>query len=390
LIGDFLGALDYFKETYPKRIDQVLKNKRGGKKIVGTLCLYVPDELIYASGADRVILCGGMSLPISIAEEYLPRNLCPLIKSSFGSVITSTRSRNIDQKCRKTNSCPHFGLVDMIIAEATCDGKKKMYEILNQIIPTHVMDLPQKPENQNALEYYIEELKSLKEVLEELTGNSITQYNLRKEIKSTNETRKLLHRLYKLRKRNPPPIKGTEVLKVLQQMSFLSPKEFRENLLLLCEEIENKEGESPGPRIMISGCPMASGNTKVPEIIESRGGVIVVEESCTGTRAFWDLVDEDKEPMRALAERYLRILCACMYPNEKRINHILELSKYFDIDGVVYYTLQFCHSYNVERYRVSQALKKAGIPMLSIETDYSEADIEQIKTRIDAFLEMLV
>lgn len=330
-----------------------------------------------------------MSAPISIAEEYLPRNLCPLIKSSFGSVITSTRSGNIDQKCRKTNSCPHFGLVDMIIAEATCDGKKKMYEILNQDIPTHVMDLPQKPENQSALEYYMKEVISLKEVLEELTGNSITQYSIRKEIKSTNETRKLLHKLYKLRKRNPPPIKGTEVLKVLQQMHFLSPKEFRENLLLLCEEIGSKKGENPGPRIMISGCPMAAGNTKVPEIIESRGGVIVVEESCTGTKAFWDLVDEHKEPIRALAERYLKIPCACMYPNERRINNILELAEVFDIDGVVYYTLQFCHGYNVERYKVARALKKAGIPILSIETDYGIADTEQIKTRVDAFLEML-
>ncbi|MCX9010747.1 MAG: double-cubane-cluster-containing anaerobic reductase [Candidatus Methanoperedens sp.] len=348
--------------------------------MVGTLCLYVPDELIYACGADRVILCGGRSAPVAAAEEYLPRNLCPLIKSSFGSVI--------DQKCSKTKSCPHFGLVDLIVAEATCDGKKKMYELLNQYIPTHVVDLPQKPENQNALEYYIK-LESLKDVLEKLTGSKITDAQLKNEIKSANETRKLLHALYELRKRDLPPIKGTEMLKVLQQMHFLSPDEFRKNLALLLNELKVKKRENSGPRIMISGCPMAAGNMKVPEIIENRGGMIVVEESCIGTRAFWDLVDENKDPMRAIAERYLKIPCACMYPNDRRINQIIKFAKDFNVDGVVYYTLQFCHGYNVEKYRVAEALKEAGIPLLSIETDYSGADTEQIKTRVDAFMEML-
>ena len=377
----FLRSLDLFKDAFPGRINQILNSKEEGKKIVGTLCLYVPDELIFACGADRVILCGGRSAPIEAAEQYLPRNLCPLIKSSFGSVI--------DQKCSKTKSCPHFGLVDIIVAEATCDGKKKMYELMNQYIPTHVMDLPQKPDNQNALEYFIKELESLKDVLEKLTGNKITDTQLRNEIKSANETRKLLHAIYELRKRDSPPIRGTEMLKVVQQMHFLAPDEFRKNLVLLLDELTIKKRENPGPRIMISGCPMASGNMKVPEIIENRGGLIVVEESCTGTRAFWDLVDENKEPMRAIAERYLKIPCACMYPNERRINQILKLAGDFNVDGVVYYTLQFCHGYNIEKYRIAEALKKSGIPLLAIETDYSESDTEQIKTRMDAFLEMM-
>jgi benzoyl-CoA reductase/2-hydroxyglutaryl-CoA dehydratase subunit BcrC/BadD/HgdB len=377
----FLRSLDLFKDAFPGRINQIQKIKEEGKKIVGTLCLYVPDELIYACGADRVILCGGRSAPIEAAEEYLPRNLCPLIKSSFGSVI--------DQKCSKTKSCPHFGLVDLIVAEATCDGKKKMYELLDRYIPTYVMDIPQKPENQNAQEYYIKELESLQDVLEKLTGNKITDVLLMNEIKSANETRRLLHAIYELRKKDSPPIRGTEMLKVLQQMHFLAPDEFRKNLVLLFDELKVKKRENSGPRIMISGCPMSAGNMKVPEIIEERGGLIVVEESCTGTRAFWDLVDEKQEPMRALAERYLKIPCACMSPNDRRIAQILQLAGDFNVDGVVYYTLQFCHGYNVEKYRVGEALKKSNIPLLSIETDYSEADTEQIKTRVDAFLEML-
>ncbi len=375
-------SLSYFKEAYPARINQIIESKRAGKKIVGTLCLFVPDEIIYASGADRVILCGGRGGTIPVAEEYLPRNICPLIKSSFGAVV--------DQKCSKNKSCPHFGLVDLIIAEATCDGKKKMYEILNQYIPTHVIDLPQKSESQNALEYYMKELNIFIEVLERLTGNKITDARLKEEIISANETRKLLHRLYNAR-RQSPPIRGTEAIKVLQQMYFLSPGEFRKNLGLLCEEIEQGKLEinSSKPRIMISGCPMAAGNIKVPRIIEDRGGAVVIEESCTGTRSFWDFVDESKEPLRAIAERYLKIPCACMFPNENRIAHILDLAKLFNVEGVVYYTLQFCHSYNIEKYKVQRALKDVQIPMLAIETDYGDADVEQIRVRVDAFLEML-
>ena len=143
---------------------------------------------------------------------------------------------------------------------------------------------------------------------------------------------------------------------------------------------------------MISGCPMSGGNTKVPEIIENKDGIIVAEESCTGTRSFWDPVDENdenKDPMLALAERYLKIPCSCMSPNKRRIENILELVREFKVEGVVYYTLQFCHGYNIEKYKIQQALKQAGIPMLAIETDYSDSDIEQIGLRVDAFLEML-
>jgi benzoyl-CoA reductase/2-hydroxyglutaryl-CoA dehydratase subunit BcrC/BadD/HgdB len=134
---------------------------------------------------------------------------------------------------------------------------------------------------------------------------------------------------------------------------------------------------------------MASGNTKVPDIIEQKGGVIVVEESCTGTRSFWDPVDEQGDLWTALAKRYLEIPCACMTPNEQRIARIVDLAKRYKVDGVVYYTLQFCHAYNIERFRVQQALKKEKIPMLAIESDYGDSDAEQIGVRVDAFLEMI-
>ncbi|MGA9187481.1 MAG: double-cubane-cluster-containing anaerobic reductase [Methanosarcina sp.] len=375
-------SLDYVKNSYNARICQITEERKTGKKVVGTLCLFVPDEIILAAGADRVILCGGKNDTVSIAEQYLPRNICPLVKSSFGSII--------NDGCSGVRSCSQFGLVDMVVAENTCDSKKKMYELLEDYVPTYVLDLPQRPDSPEAIKYFLEELNKFKSVMERLTGNKVTVEQLKKEIKSLNETRQLLHRLYDLRKVDPPLISGLDVLKVMQKQYFLSTDELKKSLCMLIDEAEQVEADwAHKPRIMISGCPMAGGNTKVPEIIESKGGVIVAEESCTGTRSFWELVDEDKDPMLALAERYIRIPCSCMTPNDRRIDNILELAREFKVDGVVYYTLQFCHGYNIERYKVQQALKKAGIPMLSIETDYSDSDVEQIGLRVDAFMEML-
>lgn len=375
-------SLEQLQKSYAARIGQIAEERKAGKKLVGTFCLFVPDEIIFAAGADRIILCGGKNETIPIAEQYLPRNICPLVKSSFGSIVNDGRSG--------VRSCSHFSMVDMVIAENTCDSKKKMYELLGSYVPTYVIDLPQRPDSPEALRYFLSELEKFRDAMEQLTGNKVTAERLKEEIRSCNETRKLFHILYALRKKDPVPINGVDVLRILQKQYFLSPDELKNYLHMLVSEVEDVEPEDiHKPRIMISGCPMSSGNTKVPEIIESRGGVIVAEESCTGTRSFWDPVDENKDPMQALAERYIKIPCSCMSPNDRRVDNILELARDFKVDGVVYYTLQFCHGYNIEKHKVQQALKKAGVPMLFIETDYSSSDIEQIRLRVDAFLEML-
>ncbi len=377
-----LRSLDFFRDSYEPRLAQLKDEREHGVKVVGTFCLYVPDEIIFAAGADRIVLCGGRTDTIPVAEQSLPRNICPLIKSSFGAVV--------DACCGGDLSCPHVPLVDVVVAEATCDGKKKMYEVLSDYVPTYVLDLPQKPGSPEALAYFLSELRKFAAFMEGLTGHAVTTDALKREIRSANETKRLLHRLFELRRRDPPPIRGSDVLRVMQKQFFLAPDQFRQGVGRLCDELEQVVPDArTGPRIMISGCPMAAGNTKVPEIIEQKGGVIVVEESCTGTRSFWDFVDEDADPWKALAERYLQIPCACMTPNDERIARIVDLAKRYDVQGVVYYTLQFCHAYNIERLRVQQALKKEKIPLLAIESDYGDSDVEQIGIRVDAFLEMI-
>ncbi|CAJ37164.1 double-cubane-cluster-containing anaerobic reductase [Methanocella arvoryzae] len=374
-------SLDFFRQAYRMRVDDLLAQRKAGKKVVGTFCLFVPDEIIFAAGADRVVLCGGREDTIPLGEQYLPRNICPLIKSSFGSIVGGCTG--------KGEACPHFGAVDAVVGESTCDGKKKMFELMRQFIPTYMIDLPQKPDTPAALRYYLSELEAFREYMEQLTCNRITDDRLQEEIRAGNELRKLMQRLFAYRKAARPPITGLEVLQVTQRQLFLSPQQLKAGVARLCDELEGRTVDHSGPRIMISGCPMSAGNVKVPRLIEERGAVIVVEESCTGTRAFDSLVDESKPPMEALAERYLQIPCSCMTPNDRRVERILSLAKEYGVDGVVHYSLQSCHGYNVEKFKVQQALREAGIPMLAIETDYSASDVEQLRVRIDAFLEML-
>jgi benzoyl-CoA reductase/2-hydroxyglutaryl-CoA dehydratase subunit BcrC/BadD/HgdB len=377
-----LQGLSFFRDSYDRRIAELRDEKANGKKIIGTFCLFVPDEIIFAAGADRVVLCGGSTDTIPIAERSLPRNICPLVKSSFGALI--------DACCGGSLACPHVGLVDVVVAEATCDAKKKMYELLEDVVPTYVMDLPQKPSTPRALDYFTEELRQFGAYLEEQTGITITDEALRKEIRSANETRRLLQRFFDFRRRDPPPITGMDVLFVMQKQFFLSPTTFREGVRSLCDEMEAlTPSVREGPRIMISGCPLPGGTTKIAEIIEQNGGVIVVEESCTGTRSFADLVDEDNDPWTALARRYLDIPCACMTPNERRTVQVVDLAKRYHVDGVVYYTLQSCHGYNIERTKVQKALKQEKIPLLAIESDYGNSDVEQIGIRVNAFMEMI-
>ena len=226
----YFKSLDYVKNSYNERICQIIEERKAGKKIVGTLCLFVPDEIILAAGADRVILCGGKNDTISIAEQYLPRNICPLVKSSFGSIV--------NDGCSGIRSCSHFGLIDMVVAENTCDSKKKMYELLGDYVPTYVLDLPQKPDSPEAIKYFLEELNKFKGVMEQLTGNKVTVEQLKKEITSLNETRKLLHRLYNLRKTDSPPISGLDVIKVMQKQYVLSAEDFKKALRTLIDEAE--------------------------------------------------------------------------------------------------------------------------------------------------------
>lgn len=378
-------GMNYFNfvvsEVHGLRIEELDNHKKQGGKVVGTFCVFVPDEIILAAKAVSVGLCGGSQFWIEDGEKILPRNMCPLVKAVVGAKIGGT--------------CPYFQSCDLLIGETTCDGKKKAWELLEEYAPMHVMDLPQM---KRAKDYnmWMGEIKLLIEELEKLTGNKVTVENLKASIELCNNKRKALKRLYELRKHTPTPISGLDSLLISQIAFYDDPVRFTEKVNELCDELEEriKELKPNGKkRIMITGTPMALPNWKVHQIIEGLPAEIVVEETCTGTRYFENEVSAEgntlEELINNLADRYLKINCACFTPNEGRIDDIIKYAKDYNVDGIVYYNLSFCHTYAVEYQSVEKALKEAGIPIMKIETDYSEEDSGQIKTRVEAFLEMI-
>jgi benzoyl-CoA reductase/2-hydroxyglutaryl-CoA dehydratase subunit BcrC/BadD/HgdB len=286
-----------------------------------------------------------------------------------------------------------------VVGETTCDGKKKVYELLNDLIPTYVIEIPHRPDSPRGKEFWLKEVEAFKAKIEEATGNQITAEKLKASIELINNKRKALQRLQNLRAYNPSPISALDAL-LIYQISFNDdPKRFTAKVNELCDELDQRVKDGVGvtakdaPRLMISGCPMAIPNWKLHSIAQELGASIVVEESCVGTRYFTDLVEPKGDSLNdllwAIVEKYSKIPCACFTPNDRRIKSIIDLAERFNVDGVVYYTLQNCHDYNVESVKVDRALKAQGLPMLRIETDYAMGDAAQIRTRVEAFLEII-
>ena len=375
---------EMISEIFGRRIREMLDVKKQGKPVVGTFCVYVPEEVVVAAGGVCVGLCGGSQGSVPDAEKILPRNICPMVKSAYGF--------------KAGRICPYFQTVDFVYGETTCDAKKKTWEILDRLVPTHVMEIPQM-KNKRDKTLWLEEVRDFKTRVEEACGQEITEQELGKAIKILNNKRKALQRLTSLRAASPAPISGKDALLIEQIAFYDEPVRFADKVNELCDELEERIKKREGavdvnaPRVMISGTPMALPNWKVHNLVESAGAVVVNEESCIGSRYFKDLIDEGKtgmdEQLELLTDRYMQIDCSCFTPNDERIDKILREYKSSNAQGILHYSLQFCHTYNIEEIKVREACEKKGIPYLSIESDYSPEDVGQLQTRIEAFLEQI-
>ena len=382
------GGMEYLDfvvtEIHGLRIEELLEAKKRGRKVIGTFCLYVPEEIILAAGGVCVGLCAGADIGTQAAEQVLPRNTCALIKSFVGFKLARL--------------CPYVEACDLVIGETTCDGKKKAYEIFNDLKPTFVVELPH-TKSPAARALWRSEIDRLTAKIEEVTGREITASTLRDAVRVVNAKRKALHRLSGLRRARPSPISGRDALLVNQVHFYDDPVRFAEKVNALSDELDERVkggvGVAPAdaPRILVSGCPMAAPNWKVPFVIEKNGATIVAEESCVGERGTRNLVSEDgstrEEILHRIADRYLQIDCACFTPNEERLDHILEMARGYEVDGVVHYAIQFCAPYTIEAHKVAKALEQEDIPILRLETDYSAEDVAQLDTRVEAFVEIL-
>lgn len=372
-------------EVHGLRIKEIYQAKKEGKKVIGTFCVYVPEELIIALNGVSIGLCAGAEVGSNEAEKYIPRNTCALIKAFMGFKLAGL--------------CPYVELTDLIVGETTCDGKKKAYEIFNDITKkVYVMEIPNMKEEEGK-RLWNSEVKKFAGKLEELTGEKLTVEKLKAAVKIVNEKRKALQRLSDLRSYSPSPVSGLDALLINQVSFYDDPIRFTQKVHELCNELEErvKSGmgvtEKVSKRILLSGSPMAIPNWKIHSIIEGLGAIVAGEEACVGERNFRTLLNEDftsvEECLNSISERYLTMDCACFTPNKERLENIKDMVKKLNIQGVIHYSLQFCTPYMIEAYKVKETLDSIGVPCMKIETDYSMEDAGQLKTRIEAFIEMI-
>ena len=373
-------------ETYPearKKAFLTMKElKEQGRRIVGVFCTFTPWELILAADAVAVVLCGIGDDNIPAAEVRLPKNLCPLIKASYGAAVT--------------DKCPFFYFSDMVLAETTGDGKKKMYELMGELKHCHIMQLPPGRYGKGALEFWKQEVISVKEDLEQFYGITITEQKIRDAIHLRNRERKAVLDFFEVARLKPSPITGYEIMTVISSNEF-SP-DLEEKIAYLekrTAELKNLyereyKGKPSRPRILITGCPVTGVMDKVIKRIEEMGADVVGYENCCGPREKKDPIDETKDPITAIAEKYLRVNCSVMSPNPGRLEALGTQIDEYQVDGVVEVLLQACHTFAIESDAVKTFVtREKNIPYLALTTDYSTADQGQIDTRLNAFVEML-
>ena len=372
-----------FSEARRSGFLRVKQIKEEGGLIAGTFCTFTPNEILDAAGIIPVSLCGMSNETVSAAEAHLPKNLCPPIKSSYGFALT--------------DKCPYTYFSDLIVGETTCDGKKKMYELLGQLKEVYVLHLPQGVDYDYAQEMWTRELRRFIAYLADRFQVDITDEKLRRAAHNRNRERALRCSLMELQRLDPPPMKGYQLYKALEGAGFqLHQEEILQSLEQLKDDVTRayERGERPVPpgakRILVTGCPIGGVLEKTVRVIEEIGGVVVCFENCTGIKAAWQMVDEEAEDMvEAIARRYLDIGCSVMTPNRRRMELLTKLAAEYHADAIVEIVLQACHPYAVEADSVRALAGELGLPYLNLEMDYSPADTGQLETRIEALMEML-
>lgn len=374
-----LAVLERFREvnkTFPRNRELVEWKERGGK-VFGWLCTYVPEEVIHAAGVLPIRIVGySQEIDLDDGNAYMYVNNCSFSRS-----------------CLQMGLSGEYDFLDGVVGGSTCDGARRLFDLWRQYVRTpfhHVLTVPRKyTERAHAL--YHREVLDLKEHLEKYLGSKITEEALYRSVLLYNESRELLRRLYDLRKQEKPPISGAETLEVLNASFRMSKETFNQWLTDLLSEVSHSERRFFGrARLMLVGSVLT--NAEFVRFIEEQGGMVVTDELCTSTRYWGDPVVLDKGiPLtEAISRRYLNNFpCARMFPSEERFNRIIQAALDFGVDGVISETIRYCVPYAHDLPLLEKRLREHGIPMLSLDIEYGTSGSGQIKTRVQAFIEML-
>jgi benzoyl-CoA reductase/2-hydroxyglutaryl-CoA dehydratase subunit BcrC/BadD/HgdB len=382
---------DDIANLFGQRQQEIAAEKAKGKKVIGYTCLFAPTELILAANAIPVRVNSGLFDATKLGDRVVPVEVCPVIRSTIGAKMIELS--------------PFLEQSDALISVLTCDGMTKLSEILSDYKPVWSMNVPRVKDAPNSLNFWNQEIKKIKAEIEKFTGNKITRSNLKTAIEDTQKATRAFRRLQDLRK-GLPVIMGRDAMLVNQAYTWDNKKRWTLKTEALCKELENRAQRRDWvcppdtPRVLVTGTPMFwPDNWKLPTLVEEANpkGVIVADELCSGERILNDPVGVDEwsmdDMLNAIGDRYLMAsTCPCFTSkdgNEDRLNWLVNKIKEFNVQGVIYYVVRGCMLYSMEYTRIKKALDKLNIPVYYLDTDYTREDVGQMKTRVEAFLEML-
>ncbi len=374
---------DVLENTYVKLADI---QKTEDRKSIGTLCVMVPAELVYAAGAMPVRLCSGSYTAYSIGDDYISRDACPLVKAVMGF--------------GKIKALPAFDNCSLLVAPVTCDCKKKLAGTIDSVKDTIPLHIPPLKKDDADTEIFLKELYRLIPLLENVTGEQVTAKSLAEGINMVGNAQYEMSEFLKYRRHDLSLMSGTQVMAVMNAYSYMPVNLWAEQMHRLNEEMKLRLSQGRfvsrknQPRILVTGSPIAFPNIKVPLLIEEMGGVLAADETCMGERGLYDpvsVIDASFDGMmRSLASRYTKpCTCPVFVDNSQRIYRIKQMIKEHKIQGVIYHVLRGCLVYDYEYQLMEEAMGKMDIPIIRVESDYNEEDVEQLRIRIEAFIELI-
>ena len=340
---------------------------------IGWVSIYTPEEILYAAGLIPYRISGETCTKATKASAYMHRNICPYVLSCLEEVLAEKHD-----------------FADGAIIANVCDARRRLSDVWKYFRPddfVHTLDLPKEIDTTTKA-YFITEMQHLMEVLEERFDVKITDEALQHAVSVYNQSRELMQRLYDLRNNIHPPIAGEDYM-FMVKAAMTGPREvFNEKLTQLVEDLPRHGREQPidTPRIMI--CGSYFDHPHIIRVIEEMGGMVVCEDISNGVKYFEGIVDENKEPLAALADYYLdKATCAALFDSGKRFDHMMELIRQYKVDAVIYVSLKFCDNNLIDFHYQQKRLAEKKIPLLFLETERMASNMGQLRTRIQAFLE---
>ncbi len=378
-----MTAAAELERIYVERGKQARALHEAGKQVIGYFCCYVPEEIITALDMVPYRIQGSQSIPIDEADAYIEPTACPFARSCFNLALKA-----------------EYDFLDGFVAPHSCDTIERMYHIWRHNKPAsfnHYINVPHMM-GPSSEDFYRNELEYFARSLEDWSGRKMSPERLREAICMHNERRALLRDLYDLRKADPPLVSGTEITRVLVAGMGIPAEQHIRLVRQFIAEIKDRRppAAQKRPRIFVWGNEID--DAAFINLIEESGAHVVMDDLCTGTRSFWEEVPETLNPLDGIARRYLCTHCPRSYvPQtetrekdlENRYGYIRNFIKEWNVAGAIFYIVRYCDTCELEGPDLREYLDAMRVPVLMIEDDYSISTIGQLRTRIQAFLEMM-